>query len=69
MTFLIDAFVSPIFVAETANMSWDCLHLKFMGAIHGKHINRIKLPHTVTAFNKGYSSILFSVCTDANGFF
>jgi hypothetical protein len=40
--FLIDAFVIPIFVAETANMAWHCLHLELMGTIHGQRINRIK---------------------------
>jgi len=50
-------------------MAWHCHHLKFMGAIQFKRINRIKWPHSAAGYNKGYSSILFSVCTDESGLF
>lgn len=61
MYFLIDASTIPIIVAERANVTWDCLHLKFVGAVHGKHIDRIKWPHIAAAFffYKGCSSIVF----------
>jgi hypothetical protein len=37
---------------RNSKMAWHCLHLKFMGAIHFKHINRIKWPHSAAALTK-----------------
>jgi len=67
--FLDWCFCDSRLCGRDSKMAWRCLHLKFMGAIHFKHINRIKWPHSAAAFNKGYSSTLFSICTDENGLF